>query len=358
MRSVVRASDRTPPERLSARRRKYYTCSIRTVGAYVVRRLLTSLVTLWLVMTTLFVIFMIIPGGTGKKGPAGISPVTILLAGRAPPMEKLQQIQHDLGLDEPLPIQYGRYVARLATLDFGYSYQYFEDVRVWPVVKQAFWPTVQLSLGAAALAVGLGLTAGILSARSERTWKDRSLMGFATVFLAVPTFVTAMLGLFWLARRGIPVRGTYVSPTEDLGQWLRAMWAPWVALALPFAGVYARVVRGSMKDVRGEEYIRTAYAKGLTERQVLRHQVRSSILPVLTLLGLHIAAIVSSTIIVEQIFEIPGMGFLISTTTFTGDFPVISAVTFLGALIVMGTNMFVDFLYGFVDPRITRENSA
>lgn len=328
------------------------------MGSYLVRRLVASVVTLWLVMTTLFAIFVIIPGGTGKKGPGGISPVTVFLAGRAPSMEKQQQIQNDLGLDDPLPVQYGRYMARLASLDFGYSYQYTGDVRVWPVVKQAFWPTMQLALGAAAVALTLGLTAGVLSARSQRSWKDRSLMGIATVFMAIPSFVTAMLGLFWLAKAGLHVRSSYLSPTEDLGAWVRAMWAPWLTLALPFAGQYARLVRASMKQVRGEEYIKAAYAKGLSERRVLRHQVRVSILPVLSLLGLQVASIVSATIIVERVFEVPGLGFLISTTTYVGDFPVISAVTFLGALLVMGTNLLIDLLYGTIDPRITREASA
>ncbi|MDQ3952754.1 MAG: ABC transporter permease [Actinomycetota bacterium] len=322
---------------------------------YIVRRLIWSIVMLTLVIASVFVIFFVIPGGAGSKAPDGVSKVAILFAGKNPRPEIVKQVEQRLGLDRPVHVQFARYVGRALRGDLGRSYQTQEDVT--DALLGRLPATASLAIGASVIWLGLGVGIGVISALRRRSLLDRGSMLFALVGVSMPTFWLGLIAVFtfdsgpveWLQ---VYNTGSYVPLTEDPVQWFKVMWLPWLVLAFVSAAIYARMVRGNLLEVQGEDYIRTARAKGLRERSVTRHALRSALTPVVTMYGLDLGILLGGAVITEQIFNIPGIGDYAVQAIRSQNLPIILGTTVFAASFVILANLIVDVVYAALDPRV------
>ncbi|MDQ4025709.1 MAG: ABC transporter permease, partial [Actinomycetota bacterium] len=240
---------------------------------YVIRRLMWSIVMLVLVVASVFVIFFVMPGGAGSKTPDGQYYVAIQFAGRNPRPAIVEQVTNRLGLDQPLHEQFGRYVWNAVQGDLGYSFQTQEPVT--QALLGRLPATASLAFGASVIWLVVGVGIGVISALKRRSLLDRGSMVFALIGVSMPTFWLGLIAVFAFDS-GFQIydTGSYVPLTEDPIGWFRVMWLPWLVLALTSAAIYARMVRGNLLEIQGEDYIRTARAKGLRERSVTRHALR------------------------------------------------------------------------------------
>jgi peptide/nickel transport system permease protein len=323
------------------------------VAGYIVRRVIAAVVTVWLVVTAVFLIFFVFPGGSGNRVEGGFSPVAVAIAGQHNSPEILRRI-------ERVSVQYARFMGRLARFDLGNSYasEGGQRIPVRPMITASARPTIELAFGASVIALTAGIFGGSLTARSRTRWADRALSGFSIAALSVPTFVLGGLGVGLFAAFGIYLTDLYQPMSEGLGGWLEGMLAPWVVLAFPFIGIYYRLVRSSVRGVANEEFVRTATAMGLHENTIVKHQLRASIVPVITAFGVDLAHFLGGSIIVESIFSIPGLGGLLLGATRGGDYPVVAAVTIVGATAVVLLSLIVDIIYTYLDPRVVLDGSA
>ncbi len=322
---------------------------------YIVRRLIWAVVMMLLVTTTVFLIFFVLPGGSGRQvvegRECGTSPIAVQMAGRNPRPELVCAIEKRLGLDKGIHIQLGRYLKNLAKGDFGYSYHSSEPVR--DAIFRRLPATGSLAVGASIVWLVAGVGIGIVSALKRRSIFDRGAMFFALLGVSMPTFFLGLVLVFWLdGNLGIYDVGGYAPITEDPVAWLKSMWLPWLVLAITSMAVYARMVRGNMLEVQGEDYIRTARAKGLKERSVTRHILRSALTPVVTMYGLDLGILLGGAIITEQIFNIPGIGRLAVDSIANQNLPVILGTTLFAAFFVILANLIVDVVYAALDPRV------
>jgi peptide/nickel transport system permease protein len=315
---------------------------------YIIRRLIYVILVVLAVTLVAYAIFFVLP----STDPA------VAFAGRNPTPETIAEIRRDLGLDKSVPEQYGLYVKRLVTGDefgwpgLGMSYDTRSPVRD-EVIKRASI-TLQIAIGGAILWLLLGIPIGVISGLKRRTFADRLSMGFALVGVSAPVFWLALVSLyiFWETLGWLPGTG-YVPFAESPTDWFLHMLLPWCVLALLFAAIYARVVRGNMIDTMSEDYIRTARAKGLTERRVvLRHGLRPGLTPVVTLLGIDLAILVGNTVITETVFNMPGLGNYILISTDSGDLPAVLAVVVLASFAVAFLSLVSDIVYAYLDPRV------
>ena len=315
---------------------------------YIIRRLMYVILVVFAVTAVAYTIFFVLP----STDPA------VAFAGRNPTPELVQEVREQLNLDEPVPVQYGLYVKRLVTGDeygwpgLGLSYNTRSPVRE-EIINRA-WVTFQIAIGGAILWLLIGVPIGVLSALKQRTLADRLAMGFALVGVSVPVFWLGlvMLYVFWEKLGWLPGTG-YVPFSESPTDWFLHMLMPWMVLALLFAAVYARIVRGNMIDTMGEDYIRTARAKGLSERQVVsRHGLRAGISPIVTLLGIDLALLVGNTVVTETVFNMPGLGNYVLISTDSGDLPAVLAVVVLAAFAVALLSLVSDIIYAYLDPRV------
>ncbi len=321
---------------------------------YVARRTLYALFTVFLALTLVFLIFFVLPGGAGKKeeGVGEFSPVAVLLAGRNTEPDRLAMIEKRLGLDRPLHQQYVSYLARIAHGNLGYSFQ--SEAPVTPIVKESIAPTAQLALGASFVWLVLGVGAGTFIALRRGTWGARLTTGLGLLSMALPVFVTAILGVaLFDGVLGIYEANSYVYLTDDPRAWLGSMWLPWITLALAFAGLYLRMTRGALLEIEHEDYLRTARAKGLENHAVVRHQMRAGLSPVITMYGADLGLLLGGSIITEQIFNIPGLGLLALGALSASDFPIISGITVVTSVFVILANLMIDIAYAFIDPRVS-----
>jgi peptide/nickel transport system permease protein len=316
---------------------------------YVVRRLMWSVVMLTLVIASVFVIFFVI--GAGGKTPDGQYYVAIQFAGRNPRPVVVQQVTERLGLDQPIHEQFGRYVLNAAQGDLGYSYQTQEPVTQALLARLP--ATASLAFGASVIWLTVGVGIGVISALKRRSLLDRGSMVFALIGVSMPTFWLGLIAVFAFDS-GFQIydTGSYVGLTEDPVGWLRVMWLPWLVLALTSAAIYARMVRGNLLEIQGEDYIRTARAKGLRERSVTRHALRSALTPVVTMYGLDLGILLGGAIITEQIFNIPGIGDYAVQAILSSNFPIILGTTVFAATFVIVANLLVDIVYATLDPRV------
>lgn len=318
---------------------------------YIVRRLMWSVVMLILVIASVFVIFFVIPGGAGSKTPDGRSKVAILFAGKNPRAELVKQVEERLGLDQPVWVQFGRYVGNALTGDLGTSYQTQEEVT--DALLGRLPATASLAFGASIIWLAMGVSIGVISALKRRTLLDRGSMVFALVGVSMPTFWLGLIAVFTFdSGWQIYNTGSYVPLTEDPVQWFRVMWLPWLVLAVTSAAIYARMVRGNVLEVQGEDYIRTARAKGLRERSVTRHALRSALSPVVTMYGLDLGILLGGAVITEQIFNIPGLGDYTVGAIRSQNLPIILGTTVFAASFVILANLIVDIVYAALDPRV------
>jgi peptide/nickel transport system permease protein len=313
---------------------------------FLIRRIFFGIVVLWVVATAVFILYFVAPHNVAQT-----------LAGRQATAQTVQLIAHRLGLDRPILAQYGHYLWRLLHGDLGFSY--VNSVPVTTIIKQDFPVTASVAIGGAVIWLFIGITSGVLAATRPRTFADRTVTAFSLFFYSMPTFLLGELFLLILFYRAhlagftfFPASG-YVSLTSDPGQWLRHMILPWFTIALVDAATYSRLTRGSMLDVLGEDYIRTAHSKGLSQSRVTyRHGLRSALTPVVTQFGIDLGTLLGGIIVTETVFGLPGLGQQIYNSISRGDLPVIIGLTLLASAFIVVANIVVDVFYAVLDPRV------
>ena len=314
---------------------------------YIIRRLLWGVFLLIVVAALTFVFFRILPTADPAK----------LRAGRLQNPRIIAEIRHDLGLDKPLITQFWEYMKGIF-LHFNLGYSYYSNAPVKELVMNRLPATISLTVGAAIVWILIGIPVGIVSAIKQRSLLDRASMGTALVFVSAPVYWLALLCLYAFASdigrvHIFPGANSYVGLTYDPIKWFTSLILPWFVLAATSAAVYARVLRGSLLEVMGEDYIRTARAKGLPERRVIwRHGVRAAINPIATLLALDIGILLGGAVLTETVFDIPGIGRLNYDAITHSDFPIVQGTVLLAALFIVIANIVVDIAYAYLDPRV------
>jgi peptide/nickel transport system permease protein len=315
---------------------------------YIVRRLLWVVVVMLVVTSITYLIFFVMP----STDPA------VTFAGKNPTTEQIEEVRKQFGLDKPVPVQYAIFIKNIFLGDqYGWPGLGFSYSTRSPVKDQFYGRvivTVQLAIGAALVWLCIGIPIGIVSAVKRRTLTDRLSMGFALFFVSAPVFWLGLMGLwlFWYQLRISPGTG-YVPWGQSFTDWLSHMWLPWLVLAMLYAAFYARMTRGNLLETMGQDYIRTARVKGLSERKViLKHGLRASLTPVVTLIGLDLGALLGGAVITETVFNLQGVGQWAVNSVFQGDLPVVLAVTVIVAIAVTLMNLIVDIVYAYLDPRV------
>jgi peptide/nickel transport system permease protein len=308
---------------------------------YLLRRVLAAIPVMGVVALVVFLLLRLTPG----------DPAAILAGDTATPAQ-LERIRASLGLNEPLYVQFFTWIGKLLHGDLGVSL--ISNVPVMKMIGQRIEPTISIALATIILSVLIAVPLGVVAAWKQGTWIDRFVMGLSVLGFSVPVFVIGyvLIQVFALDLRWLPVQG-FKSITAGFGPFLERLVLPTLALSFIYVALIARMTRASMLDVLGEDYVRTARAKGLAERGVIyRHALRNAALPVLTVTGLSLGFMLSGAIIIETVFSWPGLGRLIVQAVPGRDFPVIQAGVFVFAVIFAGVNFVVDVLYTVLDPRV------
>jgi ABC-type dipeptide/oligopeptide/nickel transport system permease component len=304
------------------------------VHTFIIRRILIAIPLLWAVLTLTFFGFrLLIPG----------DPVDIMLFGRGSAADKAR-LRHELGYDQPLITQYWHFIKGAVHFDFGNSV--YSQQSVFHEIMIRYPTTLKLAGGALLIACIFGFTGGILSAVFNRSFLGGGITSLAVLGFSIPEFVLGtMMGVVFGVQLGwLPVAGE-----GGLDHWI----LPCFCLALGLASGLTRLVRATMLDVMDQDYVRTARAKGVRKPVIIvKHVLRNALLPVVTLLGLSIAALLGGAIIIENVFALQGLGTLALGAVSQRDFPVVEGTTFLFALILITANLVVDILYAVIDPRI------
>jgi peptide/nickel transport system permease protein len=317
------------------------------MARYIVRRLLWGVALLVIVAAFTFVLFRILPTADPAK----------LRAGRIQDPKVIAAIRIDLGLNKPLLTQFWDYLKGIF-LHFDLGYSYYSSAPVKSLIIERLPATISVVFGGAVLWLATGLAIGIISARKPRSRLDRATMGGSLLLISAPEYWLGLLLLFGFAAdigkvRIFPGSGSYVGITSDPVKWFTSLILPWIVVAASNAAIYARLMRSSLIETMNEDYIRTARAKGLSERRVvLRHGVRSAINPIVTILGLDIGILLGSAILVETVFNVPGIGRLNYDAITHSDFPIVQGTVLVAALFIVVANIVVDIAYAFLDPRV------
>ncbi len=308
---------------------------------YIVSRLLATVPTLLGVVTLVFIVMRLVPGTIVDQ---------ILAHGDA--SEEVQRsLKAFFGLDRPIYVQYFEYLGSLATGDLGVSWR--ARFPATELILYALPVTLQLALMAALVSTVVGITLGILSAVKESTALDHVIRVVSLFSLSMPVFwqATMLILVLSLWLRWAPLG--YVDPFTDLRQNLSLMILPAICLGTSASASVMRMTRSCLLDVLRQDYIRTAQAKGLRERVVvLRHAVKNAMIPVVTILGLQVGSLLGGSVVVESVFGLPGLGLLILNAIGMRDYPIVQGAVIFTAIMFMVVNLFVDVLYGYLDPRI------
>ena len=310
--------------------------------AYALRRLLLAVPVLFGVSVLVFAVLHLAPG----------DPAAIMLGAQAT-KEDVERLHRDLGLDEPLVVQYLRWISRVAQGDLGRSIPLGREVL--PEVMLRFKATLLLTAGALAIAVLLGLAAGIVSAVKQYTWLDRISMGVAVTGVSLPVFWTGIMLIivFALQLRWFPSSGMSSPYGSGLGDVLWHLVLPAVTLGTASAAALARLTRSSVLEIIRQDYVRSARAKGLAERAVIaRHVLKNAINPIITVLGLQVGFLLGGAILTETVFSWPGLGSMMVRAIQARDYPLVQGGVLLVATTFVLVNLAVDLLYAIFDPRI------
>lgn len=317
-----------------------------TLVWFLIRRALTGIVVLWAVASGTFFLFFARP----------VQTVAHQLAGRTATPAVIQNVINQLGLNQPIMTQYWHFLGRLVHGNLGYSF--FTQQSVNTMIKQDLPPTASLVVGGVILWLIAGLGVGILSATRARSLFDRGSTVLVLIGLSMPVFVVGELLIVAvfvpLNQHGFTwIQTQYAGPSQGLGVWTGHMLLPWISLAVVQAAIYTRLMRGQLLTTLGEDYIRTARAKGLSERRVIfMHGVRAALTPVVSQLGIDIGQLLGGVVVIEVVFGLQGLGQVAVAAIYTDDLPVIIGFVLVAAAFVVVANIVVDLVYAVLDPRV------
>ncbi len=317
------------------------------MGRFVVRRLVGMVLVLFAISVIVFLIFNVIPSSDPAQRLAGKEASPTLIA----------SINEEWGFDDPLPQQYLTMMKKIFSGDL-ISYEGRENVN--ERIVEGIPATFSLCIGAAVIWMFFGILFGYLSAVRAGGLLDRALTIVAVAGISMPVFWLAAIFLNYLTYQlELFPSGEYIGLSEDPIQWANHLILPWVTLAIVYVGLYSRVLRSNMLDAMGEDYVRTARAKGLSERRVMtRHVLRNSLVPIITLFGLDFGALLGGAILVEAVFGLEGIGAYTYESLINFDLPPVMAVVLFGAFFVVLFNTLVDIAYAYLDPRVKLGTSA
>jgi peptide/nickel transport system permease protein len=326
------------------------------MGAYIVRRLIAMVAMLIAMSVIVFLLFSVLPADPAR-----------LVCGKACTPAIIQAIDHKYGYDDPIAVQYldfakgiftgrtygtGKAAFECSRPCLGYSFNLNENVTT--LIKNTVPITAQLALGGFILWLIVGVGVGIIAALRRGKWQDRTIMGLALVGYSFPSFFIALLLVFFIQIKfGLLGFHQYTPFTDSPAEWFKSLILPWIAVSLLYSAFYSRLTRNQMLETLGEDYIRTARAKGLRERTVIgKHALRAGLTPIVTAAGLDLAGLLGGAIVTEQVFALPGLGRLSVQSVTTSDLPVITGTVLVAAFFVILANLVVDLLYAVIDPRV------
>ena len=308
---------------------------------YIVRRLLATIPVAGVVAVFVFLLLHLGPG----------DPAAIVAGSYAMPKD-VERIREKLGLNEPIHIQFGKWISNVVQGDLGDSI--FSEMPVTTLIAQRIQPTLSLAAASILVAIILAVPLGVVAAWRAGTWIDYLVMIFAVLGFSIPVFVIGYVLMYGFSIRAhlFPVQG-FVSIREGVLPFLRSITLPSLALGLIYAALIARITRASVLEILGEDYIRTAHAKGLQPRAVLlRHALKNASVPIVTIIGVGIGMLIGGVVVTESVFNIPGLGRLVVDSVLARDYPVIQGIILMFSGIYLLINLIVDISYTFLDPRI------
>jgi peptide/nickel transport system permease protein len=312
--------------------------------AFVARRLVGMVLVLIAVSFIVFLIFIVVPGGDPAQR----------IAGRTATQQNIENIRHDWGFDKPFYVQYYDMMKKAFTNNLV---SYSNQTKVVSQIKQGLPATFSLSIGAGIIWLFWGIVVGVISAVTAGRLSDRLITVLALIGISMPVFWLGLIARYYLAEGGLTTffpDGEYVPLTQSPAKWLSHLILPWLVLAVLFIGFYGRVLRSNILDAINEDYVRTARAKGLNPRRVLiKHVLRNSLIPIVTLFGLDFAAVIGGgAILTETVFDLHGVGQYAAQSIGSFDLPPIMGVTLFGAFFIVFFSAIVDAFYALLDPRI------
>jgi peptide/nickel transport system permease protein len=332
------------------------------VISYILRRTVAAVILLLVVSAVTFGIFFLLPRLAGQTADQ----LAQQYIGKSPSAADIAAVKHNLGLDQPLYAQYWHFIKGIvagATYNIGpttvhcnapcFGYSFKDHVEVWPQLTSRLPVTISLAMGAAVLWLVSGVTVGVISALKPRSFFDRAFMGVALAGVSLPMFFTGNLAILLFTYQW-PIFGrTYVPFTQNPAQWANTLFPAWCSLALLYSAIYARLTRSGMLETMNEDFIRTARAKGLRERNVVvKHGLRAALTPIITVFGMDLGLLLGGALITESVFSLHGIGQYAVQSIESNDLPPILGVTLLAAFFVVIANLLVDLLYAAADPRV------
>ncbi|EKF44529.1 ABC transporter permease [Nitratireductor indicus C115] len=308
---------------------------------YILRRIVATIPVMGVVALLVFSLLYLAPGD-----PA------VIIAGESASTEQLEKMRKDMGLDQPLPVQFAKWIGKVASGDLGTSLH--SGKKVSEMIGARVGPTLSLATVTILLSLILAIPMGIFAAWARGRWLDKSLMSIAVLGFSTPVFVVGyvLIFLFSVKAGWFPVQG-FTPISENPLRFLRTVTLPAFTLSLAYVALVSRITRSSLLEMLGEDFIRTARAKGASERRVLlRHALRNAAVPILTVAGSAAAFLIGGVVVTESVFNLPGMGRLVVESVLARDYPLIQGLILLLSLVYIGINLLTDILYSVFDPRI------
>ncbi|MFJ6747420.1 MULTISPECIES: ABC transporter permease [unclassified Streptomyces] len=333
------------------------------MAAYIIRRVFAAVLLLLVVSAVTFAIFFLVP----RLGGQTTDSLAAQYIGKNPDAASIAAVKKNLGLDQPLYLQYWHFIKGIvvgANYNFGpnpsvcnapcFGYSFKTHVEVWPEIVQRVPVTFSLAVGAAVIWVISGVATGVVSALRPGSFFDRLAMGIALAGVSLPMFFTGLVSLALFSFNWpIWTNLHFVPFGESPGQWAWNLVLPWCSLAFLYSALYARLTRAGMLETMGEDYIRTARAKGLRERTVVvKHGLRSALTPLITIFGMDFALLLGGAVITERVFSFQGMGAYAIEGVTRSDLPIVMGVTLVAAFFIVLCNLLVDLVYAAIDPRV------
>ena len=332
--------------------------------SYIIRRFIGAVLMLLIVSMATFAIFFIVPRIAGGSAES----LATRYVGRTANAEQVVEATERLGFNDPLVVQYARYVKAIvagADYDYGtgvehcpapcFGYSFINRTPVWPDLIDRLSITASLAVGAAIIWLIAGVAIGVLSALRRGSFFDRAAMTLALGGVSLPIFFTGLMALAIFSYRlgWTAPGGSYTPLADNPGEWAFNLILPWITLALLFSASYARLTRAGMLETMSEDYVRTARAKGLAERNVIvKHGLRGALTPIVTIFGLDVGLLLGGAVLTESTFSLPGLGKYAIDAITANDLPRVMGVTLLAAFFVIFANLIVDVLYAVIDPRV------